>query len=156
MCTDPACYQAKIQALVQVRVEPLMKEGQKPVQISSAPYWQARSKTPDTLYEGQYRRAERPGECPSTRVAIIVDGREAGTVMNICADEQCKTHRQFSHYEISPQEREQRRKLALAIRIQKESRSRILQAVRQKLPRCIGACGLRDGCTRLFPAPRPR
>ena len=137
VCTDPACYQAKIQALVHVRVEPLMKEGQKPVQISSAPYWQARTKTPDTLYEGQYRRTEHPGECPSTRVAIIVDGREAGTVMNICADEQCKTHRQFSHYEISPQEREQRGRLALAIRIQKESRSRILQAVRQKLPSAL-------------------
>lgn len=137
VCTDPACYQAKIQALVQVRIEPLMKEGQKPVQISSAPNWQARSKIPDTLYEGQYRRTERPGECPSTRVAIIVDGREAGTVMNICADEQCKTHRQFSHYKISPQEREERRKLALAIRIQKESRSRILQAVRQKLPSAL-------------------
>jgi ParB family chromosome partitioning protein len=134
LCTDPACYQAKIQALVRVRVEPLMKEGQKPVQISSAPSWQARSKTPDTLYEGQYRRTERPGECPSTRVAIIIDGREAGTVLNICADGQCKTHREFSHYEISPQEREQRRKLALAIRVQKESRSRILQAVRKKLP----------------------
>jgi ParB family transcriptional regulator, chromosome partitioning protein len=137
VCTDPACYRTKIQALVQARLEPLMKEGQKPVQISSAPYWQARSKTPDTLYEGQYRRTERPGECPSTRVAIIVDGREAGTIMNICADEQCKTHRQFSHYEISPQEREQRRKIALAIRIQKESRSRILQAVRQKLPSAL-------------------
>jgi hypothetical protein len=46
----------------------------------------------------------------------------------------CAALRQFSHYEISPQEREQRRKLALAIRVQKESRSRILQAVRQKLP----------------------
>src|SRR5579864_4589693 len=80
------------------------------------------------------RRVEREAECPHTQAAVIVDGREAGTVLNICADEQCKTHRQFSHYEISPQEREQRRKLARAIRVQKESRSRILQAVRQKLP----------------------
>ena len=134
VCTDPACYQTKIQALVQARLEPLMKEGQKPVQISSAPYWQARSKSSNTLYEGQYRRAEREGECPHTQAAVIVDGREAGTILHVCADEECKTHRQFSHYEISPQEREQRRKLALAIRVQKESRSRILQAVRQKLP----------------------
>jgi len=134
LCTDPACYRAKLHALVQLRMEPLVKEGQKAVQISSAPYWQARSKSPDTLYEGQYRRVEREGECPSTRVAVIADGREAGTVLRICADENCKTHRQFSRYEISPQEREQRRKLALAIRVQKESRSRILQAVRQKLP----------------------
>jgi hypothetical protein len=86
------------------------------------------------LYEGQYRRVEREGECPHTQAAVIVDGREAGKLLHICADENCKTHRQFSHYEISPQEREQRRKLALKIRVQKESRSRILQAVRQKLP----------------------
>ena len=134
LCTDPSCYQSKVQALVQLRVEPLVKEGQTPVQISEIPSWQVRSKAPNTLYEGQYRRAEREGECPQTQSAIIVDGRKAGTILRICADESCKTHRQFSHYEISPQEREQRRKLALAIRVQKESRSRILQAVRQKLP----------------------
>lgn len=56
------------------------------------------------------------------------------TVLHVCADATCKTHRQFSHYEISPQEREQRRKLAFAIRVQKESRLRIPQAVREKLP----------------------
>jgi len=134
LCTDPACYQAKIQALVRGRVEPLVKEGHKPVRISSAPYWQARSKSPDMLYDGQYRRVEREGECPHTQAAVIVDGREAGTVLRICADENCKTHRQSSRYEISPQETEQRRKLALAIRVQKEARTRILQAVRDKLP----------------------
>ena len=134
LCTDPTCYQAKVQALVQLRVEPLVKEGQKPVQISESSSWQVRSKAPNTLYEGQYRRAEREGECPQTQAAIIVDGRKAGTILHICADEKCKTHQQFSHYQISPQEREQRRKLALAIRVQKESRSRFLHAVRQKLP----------------------
>ena len=134
LCTDPRCYQSKVEALVQLRVEPLVKEGKTPVQISEIPSWQVRSKAPNTLYEGQYRRVEREGECPQTQAAIIVDGRKAGTILRICADENCKTHRQFSHYEISPQEREQRRKLALAVRVQKESRSRILQAVRQKLP----------------------
>jgi ParB family chromosome partitioning protein len=134
LCTDPACYQAKVQAFVQLRVGPLVKEGQQPVQISERPSWQAHTKAPNTLYEGQYRRAEREGECPNTQAAVIVDGRKAGTVLHVCADEKCKTHRQFSHYEISPQEREQRRKLALAVRVQKESRSRILQAVKQKLP----------------------
>ncbi|HJT68636.1 MAG TPA: ParB/RepB/Spo0J family partition protein [Terriglobales bacterium] len=138
LCTDPGCYEAKIQALVQLCVQPLVKQGKEPARISSAPYWQARSKSSATLYDGQYRRAEREGECPHTKAAIIVDGREAGTVLHICADENCQTHRQISHYEISPQEREQRRKLARAIRIQKEARSRILQAVRQKLPGELG------------------
>ncbi len=134
LCTDPACYQAKVQAFVQLRVGPLVTEGQKPVQISESPSWQARTKTPNMLYEGQYRRAEREGECPNTQPAVLVDGRKAGTVLHVCTDEKCKTHRQFSHYEISPQEKEQRRKTALAARVQKESRHRILQAVRKKLP----------------------
>jgi ParB family transcriptional regulator, chromosome partitioning protein len=134
LCTDPACYQAKVQAFVQLQVAPLVKEGQQPLQISESPSWQVRTKAPNTLYEGQYRQAERAEECPNTQPAIMVDGRKAGTVLHICTDEKCKTHRQFSHYEISPQEREQRRKIALAARVQKESRQRILQAVRQKLP----------------------
>ncbi len=134
LCTDPACYQAKVQALVQLRVGPLVKEGKEPVQISESPSWQVRTKAPNTLYEGQYRQAERAEECSNTQPAVMVDGRKAGTVLHICADEKCKTHRQFSHYEISPQEREHRRKIALAARVQKESRQRILQAVRQRLP----------------------
>lgn len=134
---DPTCHQTKVQAFVQLRVGPLVKEGQEPSRISESPSRQVHTKAPKTLYEGQYRRAEREGQCPHTQVAVVVDGRKAGTVMHVCTDEKCKTHRQFSHYEISPQEREQRRKLALAVRVQKEARSRILQAVRQKLPRAL-------------------
>jgi ParB family chromosome partitioning protein len=134
LCTDPACYRSKVQALVQLRVRPLLEHGQKPVQVSEVPQWQAYTKAPNTLYEGQYRRAEREGECPETQVAVIVDGHKAGTVLHICTNEKCKTHRKFSRYELSPQEREQRRKLALAIRVRKESSLRILEAVRQKLP----------------------
>jgi ParB family transcriptional regulator, chromosome partitioning protein len=137
LCTDPSCHQAKVQKFVELRIAPLVKNGQKPVQISESPSWQVYTKAPNTLYEGQYRRAERDGECPNTQVAVVVDGRKAGTVMHVCTDEKCKTHRQFSHYEISPHEREQRRKLALAVRVQKEARTRILQAVRGKLPAAL-------------------
>jgi len=135
--TDPACHHAKVQAFVQLRVGPLAKEGKQPVQISESPSWQVLSRAPNTLYEGQYRRAETEGECLHTQVAVVVDGRKAGTVIHVCTDEKCKTHCQFSHYEISPQEREQRRRLALAIRVQKEARSRILKALRQKLPAAL-------------------
>lgn len=134
LCTDPACYKAKVQAFVQLRVRPLEEQGQKPLQVSEVPYWQAHTKAPSTLYEGQYRRAGREGECPSTQVAVVVDGHKAGTVLHICTEEKCKTHGRASRYEVSPQEREQRRKIALAARIQKEARLRILQEVREKLP----------------------
>lgn len=134
LCTDPTCHQAKLQAFVQQRVAPLVKDGQKPIQISESASWQVYTKSPNTLYEGQYRRAERDGECPHTQIAVVIDGRKAGTVMRVCTDEKCRTHREFSRYEISPEEREQRRKVALAVRVQKESRLQILQAVREKLP----------------------
>ena len=155
LCTDPACYQAKVQAFVQLRVEPFVKEGQTPVQISESPSWQVRSKAPNTLYEGQYRRAARAGECPHAQAGVIVDGREAGTILHVCTDENCKTHRQFSHYEISPQEREQRRTLALAIRVQKGIAFAHLAGSSAGSPSSTGACGLRYGCGRLFPAPGP-
>jgi ParB family chromosome partitioning protein len=138
LCTDPSCYKAKVQALVELRVKPLVEQGQKPVQVSEVPYWQANPRAANTLYEGQYRRAERESECPSTQVAVVVDGRKAGTVLHICMEEKCKTHGRASRYEVSPQEREQRRKIALAARIQKEARCRILQAVREKLPDALG------------------
>lgn len=134
LCTDPTCHQAKLQAFVQQRVAPLVKDGQKPIQISESASWQVYTKSPNTLYEGQYRRAERDGECPHTQIAVVIDNRKAGTVMHVCADEKCRTHREFSRYEISPEEREQRRKVALAVRVQKELRLQILQAVREKLP----------------------
>jgi ParB family chromosome partitioning protein len=137
LCTDPACYKAKIHALVQLRVRPLVERGQKPLQVSEVPYWQAHTKAANTIYEGQYRRTEREGECADTQVAVVVDGRKAGTVLHICTSEKCKTHGRTSRYEVSPQEREQRRKIALAARIQKEARLRILQAVRQELPEAL-------------------
>ncbi len=137
LCTDPSCYKAKVQALVKLRVTPLVEQGQKPLQVSEIPYWQAHTKTPNTFYEGQYRRAEREEECPATQIAVVVDGRKAGTVLHICTSEKCKIHGRVSRYEVSPQEREQRRKIALAARIQKEARLRILQAVREKLPAAL-------------------
>jgi ParB family chromosome partitioning protein len=137
LCIDPSCYKAKVQAVVELRVKPLVEQGQKPVQVSEVPYWQAHTKAANTLYEGQYRRADREGECPDTQVAVIVDGRKAGTLLHICASERCKAHGRVSRYEVSPQEREQRRKIALAARIQKEARRRILDAVREKLPHAL-------------------
>ncbi|MCI0718093.1 MAG: ParB/RepB/Spo0J family partition protein [Acidobacteria bacterium] len=134
LCTDPGCYKAKVEALVKLRVTPLIEQGRKPLQVSEVPYWQTHTKAPNTLYEGQYRRAEREGDCADTQVAVVVDGRKAGTVLHICTSEKCKTHGRASRYEVSPQEREQRRNIALAARIQKEVRLRILQAVRQELP----------------------
>lgn len=68
------------------------------------------------------------------KVAVVVGGRKAGTILHVGTGEKCKFHGRVSRYQVSPQEREQRREIALATRVQKEARLRVLQAVRLKLP----------------------
>src|SRR5882762_3635381 len=54
-CTDPDCYRAKVEALVQIRMKPLEAKGEQPLRISHVPGWQAHSRKSDVLYDGQYR-----------------------------------------------------------------------------------------------------
>src|SRR5260370_11592467 len=90
------------------------------------PFLAGPQQSPQHALRGSVSPCRTRGECPHTQVAVVVGGRKAGPVIHICTDEKCKTHRQFSHYEISPQEREQRRKLTLAIQVQTDAPSRSL------------------------------
>jgi ParB family transcriptional regulator, chromosome partitioning protein len=133
VCTDRACYQAKVGALVQIRTRPLEASGEKPLRVSQAPSWQVK-KQPDVLYEGQYRKVEKKAECPQTKTAVVIDGPKAGTVLHVCRDEKCPVHARVTHYQATPQERAARAKELLAERIEKQTRIRMLNAVRKKLP----------------------
>src|SRR6266849_5133146 len=133
ICTDRACYQAKIEALVQIRSKPLETAGEKPLRVSQAPSWQAKKRQPDVLYEGQYRNAAKKAECPQTKPAVVIDGPKAGTVLHVCRDEKCAVHARVTHYQATPQERTARAKELLAERIEKQTRGRILDAIRKKL-----------------------
>jgi ParB family chromosome partitioning protein len=134
ICTDRACYRAKVEALVQIRVKPLEESGEKPLRVSHTPAWQTKKPQPDVLYEGQYRRIAKKAECPQTKSAVVVDGPEAGTVIHVCRDENCPVHAQETRYQPTPQERAARAKELLAERIEKQSRVRVLDAIRKKLP----------------------
>jgi ParB family chromosome partitioning protein len=134
ICTDRACYRTKVEAFVQIRVKPLEESGEKPLRVSQAPAWQSKKPQPDVLYEGQYRRIARKGECPHTRPAVVIDGAQAGTVMHVCRDEKCPAHARETRYQPTPQERAARRKELLAERVEKLTRVRILDAIRKKLP----------------------
>src|SRR6185437_15181424 len=69
-----------------------------------------------------------------TKPAVLIDGKGAGTIFHICRDEKCPVHSRITRYEPTPQERSQRAKERLAERVEKQSRFRILDAVRKKLP----------------------
>jgi ParB family chromosome partitioning protein len=141
ICTDPSCYRMKVEALVQIRIKPLEEKGEKPLRVSQAPAWQAKSRKADVLYEGQYRNVKK-AECPQTKPAVVVDGSDAGTLLHVCLDQKCSVHARVSNYQPTPQERAARAKELLAERIEKESRVRILNAVRKKLPTTLSRSDL--------------
>jgi ParB family chromosome partitioning protein len=134
ICTDRDCYRAKVEALVQIRVKPLEEKGEKPLRVSQAPSWQTNCHAPDVLYDGQYRKAKGEGECPTTKAAVLIDGKSAGAIFYLCQAEKCAVHNQVTRYLPTPQEQAQRKKEALAERVEKRSRVRILDAIRKKLP----------------------
>jgi len=133
ICTDRACYGMKVEAFVQIRTKALEESGETPLRVSHAPSWQTKQRSPDVLYEGHYRTVKK-GECPQTKPAVVMDGTEAGKVLHICRDEECKVHARITHYEPSPKERAARAKELLAERTEKLTRMRILNAIRKKLP----------------------
>jgi hypothetical protein len=122
---------------VQIRVKPLEADGENPVRVSQAPSWQVNGHTKDVLYDGQYRRAKRKGECPNTKAAVLIDGKGAGSIFYLCQTEKCDVHNRVTRYQPTPQEQAQRKKEALAERVEKQSRVRILEAIRKKLPEIL-------------------
>src|SRR5215467_9064601 len=142
ICTDRECYRAKVEALVQIRVKPLDEKGDKPLRVSQAPAWQANGHAKDVLFEGQYRRAKAKGECPNTRAAVLIDGKGAGGIFYLCQAEKCDVHNRVTRYQPTPQEQAQRKKEALAERVEKLSRVRILEAIRKKLPDALSRLDL--------------
>jgi len=115
-------------------VKPLEESGEKPLRVSQAPAWQAKNAKPDVLHEGQYRRAQKKAECPQTKPAVVIDGPDAGKLLHVCRDEKCPVHANTTRYQQTPQERAERAKEVLAERIEKQTRVRILNAIRKKLP----------------------
>jgi hypothetical protein len=119
---------------VQIHAKPHEEKGEKPVRVSQAPAWQANGHAKDVLFEGQYRKAKGQGECPNTKAAVLIDGRRAGTIFYLCQTEKCAVHNHVTRYQPTLREQAQRKKEALAERVEKQSRVRILDAIRKKLP----------------------
>ena len=136
-CTDRSCYQSKVNAFVQIRAKRVEAEGEKVLPVSQAPSWQTKGQASNTLHEGEFRRAKEKGECPTTKPAILVDGRNAGTVFHICLDDKCPVHMRVSRYQPTPQERALRAKELLTERVEKQTRVRVLDAIRKKLPNAV-------------------
>ncbi len=115
-------------------MKPLEEKGEKPLRVSQALAWQANGHAKDVLFEGQYRKARARGECPNTKAAVLIDGKGAGSIFYLCQTEKCDVHNRVTRYQPTPQEQAQRKKEAIAERVEKLSRVRVLEAIRKKLP----------------------
>jgi hypothetical protein len=62
----------------------------------------------------------------------MAEGKSVGGTLYVCTDKQCNVH--HPRETISPEEREQRRKQAEAVRIQQEYRRRLLQEIWKRVP----------------------
>ena len=88
------------------------------------------------LYQPDFHEA-KAGECPTTTVAVAVEGKRAGSKLYICTDKKCPTHSPYS-VGLSPEEKAQRQKQAQEQRIQQEYRKRLLEEVFKRVPAQLG------------------
>ena len=88
---------------------------------------------------GELGTAERgtERECPNTKAAVLIDGKSAGNIFYLCQTEKCDVHNRVTRYQPTPQEQAQRKKEALAERVEKQSRVRVLEAILKKLPETL-------------------
>jgi len=92
-CLDGLCYQTKVAAHIdrELAAQPHL------VQIETT--WRpVKEQRPGILPKHSYRELDTPDNpdaeppCPSTKSALIVFGRDAGTTITVCTDNHCPVH----------------------------------------------------------------
>ena len=116
---------------MQLRVKELEGNGLEPVQVSESHLYYGFKPQPGVLYRDDYHEATK-GECPATVAAVMAEGKNIGSTLHVCTDKQCKVH--HPRVSISPEEREQRRKQAEAVRVQQAYRNRLLTEISKRVP----------------------
>src|SRR5437870_5956198 len=133
VCTDRECFNAKVVALVELRIKQSEEAGEKPVRVSdSFPYYGSKVR-PGVLYPSDYHEAQGAGECPTTTAAVVVEGKQAGRKLYVCTNRKCPTHA-ARYLGLSPEEKAERKKQAQEVRVQQEYRKRMLEEVYKRVP----------------------
>lgn len=132
VCIDRDCFSQKREAVIQIRLNELEKAGEKPVKVSESYLYYGHKPQPGVLYQPDFHAA-KVGECPSTTLAVAVEGKRAGGTLYVCTNKKCPTHSPYS-VGLSPEEKAQRKKQAQEQRIQQEYRSRLLEEISKRVP----------------------
>jgi ParB family transcriptional regulator, chromosome partitioning protein len=130
-CLDPDCFARKKSAIVQLQVERLEQQGVQPVRISNNLRVGVAGEKADVLYRGEYRYVERDA-CSFTEVAVYDDGSQPGKTVYVCREESCPVHAGRTRY-ASPEEQAVRKKRVRDQREERQYRTNLLSAVKDKL-----------------------
>lgn len=88
-CTDPKCFQAKLQAFSAQRLAELKEKGEDVVKITD---YHGQNKPKGALDPSQYTKAGTT-RCPDTKVGLMVgDDYDQGKTMRVCTNPKCKIH----------------------------------------------------------------
>jgi ParB family transcriptional regulator, chromosome partitioning protein len=136
VCVDPECYSRKEAALVTLRLKEIEATGEKPVKVSDSFLYYGHKPLPGVLYRPDYSEA-KAGECPTTVAAVIVEGKRTGTKLYVCTDKKCRTH-SLHRTPLTAEQKVERKKQALALRVQQAYRTRLVEEVFKRVPSPLG------------------
>lgn len=138
MCTDPACYQRKEDAHVQLSAARLEASGQKFVRVSGDIYQSYRDKkrTPGLLYRDQYIDIEPDSAaCAHAVTALVVQSHGRGAVGLVCASRSCPVHWGKTHR--SSQQLAGERKAKIKAQQREKMQQEILREVLEWIDRSL-------------------
>lgn len=97
-CTDRTCFHAKREAHVErvlvVQIERAAKKGRAVVRLSEQyGHLSVEDGKPAPLSHSEYTVVKPNEKCEHTVTGVLVDGSAAGTVLRVCPDATCRTHR---------------------------------------------------------------
>jgi ParB family chromosome partitioning protein len=129
-CTDPGCWQAKIEAHIG-RITSEDDAGRPKVLRLSGDYEYAKQTPDGVLGNDKWRVISRKADaCEHATKGIIVKGYNLGKLITVCAEPTCKVHhRGGGGYQRSPAELAAEKKRKLQTRIDAEVENRIRAAI---------------------------
>ncbi len=130
-CLDPDCFARKKSALVELQVERLERQGVQPVRISNNLRVGVAGEKVDVLYRGEYRYVERDA-CSFTEVGVYDDASQPDKTVYLCREESCPVHAGRTRY-ASPEEQAVRKKRVRDQREERQYRTNLLAAIKEKL-----------------------
>lgn len=134
-CTDPACYQRKLDAHIQVTTKKLEASGKKFLRLSGDQFnrYEKKKPTPGVLYRDDYRDIEPASKaCQFAGPGLIVEGRDRGQVVMVCASKGCTQHFRSSPSR-TPGQIASERKAKRQARINEQTQRQGMEAVLKKI-----------------------